>query len=949
MKTLSVAVLSAALALFGFAEDAYIESDGTQALDTGYYVTAKTKIEADFQFTKTRGQDTIFGAYSGKDLGVRFYIGGGYDTAGANWSFIYGYNNGSDPGWYNILSKDTVRRTAMIDFEHLKAEFAGKTGNLDASVVRADKTNSVSLAIFAQKTAKGAFSEKSSIKLYSFKIWEAGVPVRDYVPCAKTVIDSTNGVSVVYGLYDKIGKSFVGSNNMTSGFAAGGDGIMQFDDSGDCYIESDGTDFMNLRAKFGPDTRLDCDFQLCEYVVQRRLVGVSSDGNTIGELYLNGGGSYATGIGDTPLYARATSFSGKDLKRHTYVLDRPANVSYLVTDGAQHDVVTLTQTSGQYPGGETTKTSLAPMVVFGGGNNANGWSATALTKMRVYGVKVYEKGVLTHDYRPVVKGGVPGFKDEIDGVFITGEHPTAFTASANVPVVPDDGAVALTGDPATKKRYFDTGYTVKSTSRIELDYALIETCPSTAVWDIMSCHGDSSTSHEQIRVYYADGYIKYRLGWNYTYSTSISFDKDVRRTVVMDVKNKQMVLENAGYTNLVRDLSERYDGGTFNTHTLKVAAIWDGGSCFSPIRVYGLKIFENDKLVCSYVPTVKDGLPALKETLGGTFLTTSPVRVSKSYCEELEPSGDIAVEPDSAGAYLESTGAQAINTGYFLKSNTRIECDYQFMKVMGQMRVFGANLGDPATDLAVEHYVGGTRGSAGANASFIYGAVGATTGTYNIENAGCERRLAMIDFGARTYSYGSKSGSLDATARISGTAGSQLVIFSQPGNTTGGIATSLCAAIRLYSFRIYEGSDLVHYYLPYKNGTTVGLKDVVTGDILTDAVKSATPFKIGGVGYDESDSAFYTQPQDVTVAVDGTKTLSAYAPGAISYQWYKNGEPIEGATGMALDVTWEKLKAPRTVIYTVKAKFDRYGVEIERESDPATVTMQPLGLFLIVQ
>ena len=44
-----------------------------------------------------------------------------------------------------------------------------------------------------------------------------------------------------------------------------------------------------------------------------------------------------------------------------------------------------------------------------------------------------------------------------------------------------------------------------------------------------------------------------------------------------------------------------------------------------------------------------------------------------------------------------------------------------------------------------------------------------------------------------------------------------------------------------------------------------------------------------------------------------------------------------------------KLPKPRTVTYTVKAKFDRYGVTVESESEPVTATMDPLGSVIILR
>ena len=55
-------MMAAAVAMGSlFADETYIESDGTQAINTGYYINAKTKIEIDFQMTENTSQGRLWG------------------------------------------------------------------------------------------------------------------------------------------------------------------------------------------------------------------------------------------------------------------------------------------------------------------------------------------------------------------------------------------------------------------------------------------------------------------------------------------------------------------------------------------------------------------------------------------------------------------------------------------------------------------------------------------------------------------------------------------------------------------------------------------------------------------------------------------------------------------------------------------------------------------------
>ena len=82
-----------------------------------------------------------------------------------------------------------------------------------------------------------------------------------------------------------------------------------------------------------------------------------------------------------------------------------------------------------------------------------------------------------------------------------------------------------------------------------------------------------------------------------------------------------------------------------------------------------------------------------------------------------------------------------------------------------------------------------------------------------------------------------------------------------------------------------------------------------------------------------------------TVEVGETVTLTAYAPAAVSYQWYRDGEPVEGATGSETSVSW--MRGVKSAVYTVKAKFIVNGQDVTRESSAATVTMRPLGMLIL--
>ena len=115
-------------------------------------------------------------------------------------------------------------------------------------------------------------------------------------------------------------------------------------------------------------------------------------------------------------------------------------------------------------------------------------------------------------------------------------------------------------------------------------------------------------------------------------------------------------------------------------------------------------------------------------------------------------------------------------------------------------------------------------------------------------------------------------------------------------------SSAFTSRVRIYSLRIYEDDTLVHEYYPRKVGDSIGLWDKIEDRLLTDALASATPFKIGGMGMLNGASLFVVVPSDVKLVKDETAVLSAFAPGAVSYRWTKNGIAVEGGEDGQLTV-----------------------------------------------
>ena len=179
----------------GYAEHEYLESTGTQYIDTGVVITPTMAVEADAQYAEvTTYQQRIFGnSHNGTsdpdgDLGTGhlnfdIYIQGqGYFASAL----------AEDKGdWVRTNTKaDKNRHTHKLDCTDRKYYIDG-TAQTTHSTAPTKSTNG-SLFIFANNCVSTNFSK---IRLYSCKIYDGGVVVHDYVP-ARRVSDSA------FGLYD---------------------------------------------------------------------------------------------------------------------------------------------------------------------------------------------------------------------------------------------------------------------------------------------------------------------------------------------------------------------------------------------------------------------------------------------------------------------------------------------------------------------------------------------------------------------------------------------------------------------------------------------------------------------------------------------------------------------------------------------------------------------------
>lgn len=235
----------------------YLESNGTQYIDTGYIPTVNTTWVTECMFLGTGGSFQTMGVY-GADSShvVRFY----YNTSNST----FGYNFGSSAG-ATLGTTNTNWNTFIIDGKRLQASRSGTS----VAITSNSNMPTGTIYLFAQNATS---MNASTCRLRTCQIYDNGNLVRDYVPVQR----STDGV---LGLLDRVNNVFY-PNNGTGTFTTA-----QYPN--DCYvcdyISTNGTNgaYVNTGAVPSANENVSISFSLNNNTGGRSVMGMGNADNTV--------------------------------------------------------------------------------------------------------------------------------------------------------------------------------------------------------------------------------------------------------------------------------------------------------------------------------------------------------------------------------------------------------------------------------------------------------------------------------------------------------------------------------------------------------------------------------------------------------------------------------------------------------------------------------------------
>lgn len=369
----------------------YIESTGTQYIDTGFKPNQDTRTVLDMQMTAENASlaaNDIFGcrtAHSSKTYAVQWSMT--YDC------FQHFYGNG-----YDGLDFGVFGNRQIVDMNKNVLSLDGTTHERTFSAFQCD----YSMFLCALNNA-GTAAFFSNMRVYSCQVYDNGVLVRDFLPCINPSGET--------GLFDKVTKAFYGNAGTEEFYSDVNRPLLPAGYTQLEYIQSSGTQYIDTGFKPASEkVRIVSKLTLTDFTGSQVPFGAQTGSTWMlmlwtsgSSLYANCGASNSFAIGS----ATATEYD-------------------LATDG-------VGTVSFGLDGNVTTKSYSPPLekglstYLFACNNSG---STTHFAKMRIYYFQIYDNGTLVRDFIPCINAsGAYGLYDLVNAQFYANAGSGSFTGA----------------------------------------------------------------------------------------------------------------------------------------------------------------------------------------------------------------------------------------------------------------------------------------------------------------------------------------------------------------------------------------------------------------------------------------------------------------------------------------------------------------------------------------
>ena len=353
----------------------YLESTGTEYINTGFIPTIKTKTAEKTRMLSSGAKTPDF---------VRWTSAPEYDTfgtylAGANIAVYYGnYRTGKSKSFAYTVGNDFELVNDITEIKFNNTTQAADRGSTDWT------NTTYPLCLFAGNNS-GSITFFADMRMYYYKIWDNGVLLRDYKPAV-----DENGVGF---MFDRAERKI---------YDNAGTGAFKYPDISLEYLESTATQVIDTGVAIESDVSFDMDVQVLEAYSGYVPMGAYVNGVILlYQLYVNTqnqGLRMVSNGSNTTMTSIAAS-----LDRHKIKINY-SSMEYSI-DGSD-----LSSIDGSFVDSTLTYTIFGRRV-------ANGYDCYA--KMRVYSLKMDKAGTTVRNYKPLLRNGTAGLLDTANDVFYT--------------------------------------------------------------------------------------------------------------------------------------------------------------------------------------------------------------------------------------------------------------------------------------------------------------------------------------------------------------------------------------------------------------------------------------------------------------------------------------------------------------------------------------------------
>ena len=714
----------------------YVESTGSQWVDTGITGRWNTKIEAKVEWMNLA--DSAFVASRTDDGDTRCYMcycnGSPYQfllSLGGN--TVAKISNGWETRWETGRVYDY---TAAFSATNSAGESTGTItvdGYATWSTTFTGLNTGRSLYVFANNKGNGT-SGKSKSRCYGLKIWQGPIDggdmtlVRDFQPCMK------GGRA---GLYDAVSGdifySISGTDLICDENSEVPDEFIEYVESQGPLAEADGqkpayidtgiigkagttVEFKEKNLCTRPSNQEECVIGARSDANTRFFMWYHASGHTVGLGY---GGTYWRPVTTDP--TKAGAWNDSNLYPLNYGDTTHARVSFAT--GSQ----TFTAINDE-TGAEKVWTSLSDastvntgksLYVFARNNNG---APDAYSASRLYFLKIWQDGVLVRDFRPCLKNGVAGLYDDVSKrIFYSLGTPLVYNNVCKQNVKPKE-VVFVEYIESDGNNTLDTGVPARSGTRAK--GVMMWTAEDengggvTRTWNREAYRYLEDTAAvfwRNKRAYLGARNIKDSNGWFHMLHESDA--------VVMSQygNSGEMHLQNGGadvpatvgVTNsfdvTFADGSQTMEWNGTQVLNATTAGTVDTGNnlCLfstshwrwrSQARCYGLQIWQDGRLVRDFKPCLVDGRGMLYDAVTESIYRPSP-DIPASRVGKIVLSGE--EKPVQYVDYVETDGKVFIDTGVIGKAATTAEFkETSMQKASGTEECFLGSYGGSSDDVS---------------------------------------------------------------------------------------------------------------------------------------------------------------------------------------------------------------------------------------------------------